>query len=152
MKSLFVYVLALAGLFSFVPTALHGQDAPLGDLISDHPETVALTTALKSADLLTGLNEATDLVLLAPTDKAFAGLPPGLLDALLQPENEDALRSLLSYHLMAAGEDGSFDLADRMSKEQSLGTPLPATNGRAFLIDHVLIPPDMNLKALIENK
>lgn len=152
MKSLFVFVLALAGMFSLVPSALHGQDAPLGDLISNHPETIALTTAMKSADLLAGLNEENDLVLLAPSDKAFAGLPPGLVDALLRPENVGALRTLLRYHVVSVADDGSFDLSDRIGKGDSLGTPVSATNGRLYIIDHVMVPPGLNLKALMDNE
>ena len=37
----------------------------------------------------------------APTDEAFAKLPPGTLENLLKPENKDELRKILTYHVVA---------------------------------------------------
>lgn len=36
----------------------------------------------------------------APTDEAFAKLPAGTLENLLQPENKGKLRSILLYHVV----------------------------------------------------
>jgi uncharacterized surface protein with fasciclin (FAS1) repeats len=37
----------------------------------------------------------------APTDEAFAKLPPGTLESLLKPENKAKLQSILTYHVVA---------------------------------------------------
>jgi uncharacterized surface protein with fasciclin (FAS1) repeats len=37
----------------------------------------------------------------APTDAAFAKLPPGKLDNLFKPENKEELVSLLNYHVVS---------------------------------------------------
>ena len=36
----------------------------------------------------------------APTDEAFAKLPPGTLADLLKPENKDKLQAILTYHVV----------------------------------------------------
>src|SRR4029079_19382897 len=36
----------------------------------------------------------------APTDDAFAKLPPGTLDDLLKPENKGKLTAILTYHVV----------------------------------------------------
>lgn len=40
-------------------------------------------------------------VYLAPTDKAFASLPAGILDSLLEPENLTPLQDILMYHIVS---------------------------------------------------
>jgi len=37
----------------------------------------------------------------APTDEAFAKLPPGTLESLLKPENKAKLQKILTYHVVA---------------------------------------------------
>ena len=37
----------------------------------------------------------------APTNEAFDGLPDGLIENLLLPENIDQLTDILTYHLIA---------------------------------------------------
>ena len=36
----------------------------------------------------------------APTNEAFAKLPPGTVDTLLKPENKDQLDKVLTYHVV----------------------------------------------------
>ena len=37
----------------------------------------------------------------APTDEAFAKLPPGTVEDLLKPENKAKLQSILTYHVVS---------------------------------------------------
>ncbi|MFK8164853.1 MAG: fasciclin domain-containing protein, partial [Lewinella sp.] len=107
MKSLFVTLLALAGLFLYAPGSLHAQpepDAPIATSLAEQPNTKTLNAALRAADLTTSLKETGDFLLLAPTDAAFASLPEGVVEALLQPDNKDKLRELLLFHLVAETE------------------------------------------------
>ncbi|MBD2463766.1 fasciclin domain-containing protein [Oscillatoria sp. FACHB-1407] len=46
-------------------------------------------------------------VVYAPTDEAFAALPPEAIKTLVQPENRDLLVELLSYHIVP--EDNAFE-------------------------------------------
>ena len=94
------------------------------------------------------------LFLLAPTDEAFAALPSGAVEALLKPENADALAELLQYHLIDNSGDNSAATMTRVLEDDRviIGDQLPASNGVIYLIDQVLIPEDLNLDALSGGK
>ena len=59
-----------------------------------------LAQALQAADLADTLKGPGPFTVFAPTDKAFANLPPGTLEVLLKPENKEQLRSILTYHVL----------------------------------------------------
>jgi uncharacterized surface protein with fasciclin (FAS1) repeats len=63
----------------------------------DHTTLVA---AVKAAGLVETLTGPGPFTVFAPTNAAFAKLPAGSLDALLQPENKDKLTSILTYHVV----------------------------------------------------
>lgn len=58
-----------------------------------------LTTALKAAGLEDTLKGEGPFTVFAPTDEAFAKLPPGTLEALLK--DVPKLKSILLYHVVA---------------------------------------------------
>jgi uncharacterized surface protein with fasciclin (FAS1) repeats len=60
-----------------------------------------LVTAVKAADLVTTLKGEGPFTVFAPTDEAFAKLPEGTLEDLLEPENKQKLASILTYHVVA---------------------------------------------------
>ena len=59
-----------------------------------------LAAALESAGLVDTLKGEGPFTVFAPTDEAFAKLPAGTLDRLLQPENRDELVAILTYHVV----------------------------------------------------
>lgn len=59
-----------------------------------------LVAAVKAAGLVETLKGPGPFTVFAPTDEAFAKLPPGALEALLQPANKDKLRGILMYHVV----------------------------------------------------
>jgi uncharacterized surface protein with fasciclin (FAS1) repeats len=59
-----------------------------------------LVAAVKAAGLVDTLKGPGPFTVFAPTDAAFAKLPPGTLESLLKPENRDKLRSILTYHVV----------------------------------------------------
>ncbi len=59
-----------------------------------------LAKALQAADLVNTLKGPGPFTVFAPTDTAFASLPPGTLEVLLKPENKEQLRSILTYHVV----------------------------------------------------
>jgi uncharacterized surface protein with fasciclin (FAS1) repeats len=118
-----------------------------------------LTAAIKAAGLEETLSGKGPFTVFAPTDKAFAALPPGTVDELLKPENKDKLVQLLTYHVVS----GKLDAASLTSGDvPSLqGKPItvkvqskkvmvneatvtqadvPASNGVIHLIDKVILP------------
>lgn len=59
-----------------------------------------LATALGAADLVETLKGPGPFTVLAPTDEAFAKLPAGTVESLLQPESKSALAGVLTYHVL----------------------------------------------------
>merc|ERR1712048_575631 len=120
-----------------------------------------LVTALGKADLVTALSASGPFTVFAPTNDAFNGLPAGVLDALLKPENKDKLVEVLKYHV-ASGEVLSTDLENgeqiETLEKQKVNITIDAagvkvntanvtmanvlaTNGVVHIIDAVLLPP-----------
>ncbi len=60
-----------------------------------------LVTALTAADLVSTLKGPGPFTVFAPTDIAFAKLPPGTIADLLKPENKPKLIKILTYHVVA---------------------------------------------------
>ena len=69
-----------------------------------------LVAAVEAAGLVETLKGDGPFTVFAPTDEAFAQLPEGTLDSLLQPENRDQLVALLTYHVVP-GKVMSSDIA-----------------------------------------
>jgi uncharacterized surface protein with fasciclin (FAS1) repeats len=63
----------------------------------DHTTLVA---AVKAAGLVETLEGAGPFTVFAPTNEAFAKLPPGTVDNLLKPQNKPTLVKILTYHVV----------------------------------------------------
>ena len=129
---------------------------------SANPTTTTLVTALDAAGLVEALQAPGPFTVFAPTDDAFAALPEGVLDQLVQPENKDALTKVLTYHVvegavMAAdvtdgevptleGQSLTLSTADGVTVNGATVTTadVEASNGVIHLIDTVLLPPDFD--------
>lgn len=85
----------------------------------DHTTLVA---AVKAAGLVETLKGAGPFTVFAPTNAAFAKLPAGTVDTLLQPANKGTLTRVLTYHVVP----GRIDAAD-------LGARIRAGGGQAAL-------------------
>ena len=68
----------------------------------DHTTLVA---AVKAAGLVDTLKSPGPFTVFAPTNEAFAALPPGTVDTLLKPENKATLTKVLTYHVVAGKID-----------------------------------------------
>lgn len=120
----------------------------------------SLATALQAAGLVETLKGSGPFTVFAPTDEAFAKLPPGTLDDLLKPQNRDRLRKILMYHvvsgkLMAAdvvklrsvktlqGESLQIQSAGgnvTVGGARVIKTDIQASNGVIHVIDTVVLP------------
>ncbi len=119
-----------------------------------------LVAAVKAAGLADTLSGPGPYTVFAPTDAAFAKLPPGTVESLLKPENKQKLRAILLYHV-TKGDVLSGDLKDGESVKTLEGQSLTigisggtvnvgaarvvqanisASNGVIHVIDTVLIP------------
>lgn len=76
---------------------------PKGNLVAaamsskDHQTLVA---AVKAAGLVDTLASGGPFTVFAPTDAAFAKLPAGTVETLLQPANQGQLKAVLTYHVV----------------------------------------------------
>ncbi|MBD1904618.1 fasciclin domain-containing protein [Funiculus sociatus GB2-A5] len=118
-----------------------------------------LTAALKAAGLTDTLSQAGPFTVFAPTDAAFAALPPGTVEELLKPENKALLTKILTYHVLPGKvtstqlSSGSVATVEGSSVKVKKGTDgvmvnnakvvqpdIQATNGVIHVIDKVIVP------------
>ena len=120
-----------------------------------------LVKAVQAAGLVDTLKGPGPFTVFAPTDAAFAKLPPGTLENLLKPENQEKLKAILLYHVVA-GDVSSKQLV-KLHEAKTVGgqeltiktvggqvmvngatvikADIMASNGVIHVIDEVLIPP-----------
>ncbi|AUT62333.1 MULTISPECIES: fasciclin domain-containing protein [Paraburkholderia] len=91
---------------------------------ADHTTLVA---AVKAAGLVDTLKSAGPFTVFAPTNEAFAALPPGTVETLVKPENKAALTSILTYHVVPGRYD--FRKLDTAIKAGGGKTALKTVNG-----------------------
>jgi uncharacterized surface protein with fasciclin (FAS1) repeats len=96
---------------------------------ADHTILVAAVSAAGLVDTLKGEGPFT---VFAPVDSAFAALPPGTVDSLMQPENRAMLTSVLTYHVVAGRLDAAA-LWQRVA-EGGGAAELVTVNGEKLLI------------------
>ena len=136
------------------------------EIVAGNPEFSTLLAAVEAAGLAETLSGEGPFTVFAPTDAAFAELPAGTLDTLLQPANQDQLAAILTYHVVPAevmasdveaGEvptvnsapftvalDGeAVAITDGQGNQASvIETDIDASNGVVHVIDSVLLPAD----------
>jgi len=126
-----------------------------------------LVAAVEAADLVETLQSPGPFTVLAPTDDAFAALPDGLVDCLLLPENQEALASILTYHVISGavmsgdltagdvptvqGENVTVDLTDGVMFNNAtvIQADVEASNGVIHAIDAVIVPPSIDVEAFL---
>jgi len=119
-----------------------------------------LVTAVKAAGLVDTLKGPGPFTVFAPTDEAFAKLPPGTLESLLKPENKAKLQSILTYHVVpgkvmaqdvvkldsAKTVEGQSITIKTMNGRVMVGTAhvtktdILCSNGVIHVVDAVLLP------------
>jgi uncharacterized surface protein with fasciclin (FAS1) repeats len=71
------------------------------------PDHTTLVAAVQAAGLAETLSGPGPFTVFAPTNAAFAKLPAGTVETLLQPANRDQLRAVLTYHVVAGKHDAA---------------------------------------------
>jgi len=119
-----------------------------------------LVAAVQAAGLVETLQGDGPFTVFAPTDEAFAALPEGTLDSLL--EDPEALAEILTYHVVSGtvlaadvvgldaattvqGDDISIEVVDGNvdlnGSATVVATDVMASNGVVHVIDQVILPP-----------
>lgn len=138
---------------------MDGQD--IVALAQGNQDLSTLVQAVTAADLVGTLQGDGPFTVFAPTNEAFAALPPAELKRLLKPANQEELANILTYHVVA-GDVKAADLKDGQMVETVQGGKLKvdiaddgtvkvggatvvqpdveASNGTVHVIDTVLVP------------
>ena len=80
---------------------------------SNSPIHTTLVAAVKQAQLVDTLSGPGPFTVFAPTDEAFAKVPPAMLNAAMQDANRPLLQKVLTYHVVP-GRITAADLMERI--------------------------------------
>ena len=121
-------VMAAALVLSLAIGAYAGPKAASQDIVDTAVAAGSFKTlaaALQAAGLVETLKGKGPFTVFAPTDEAFAKLPPGTVEDLLKPQNKEKLVAILTYHVVPGR-----DLASQVTKMSSAKT----VNGQSLAI------------------
>lgn len=109
------------------------------DVAVNAPNFSTLVTAVKVAGLVETLQGAGPFTVFAPNDDAFAKLPPGTIQTLVQ--NPPQLARILKYHVVA-GKLRQTDLAGMKLLTSVEGSAIPINTTDGFEVKNatVLVP------------
>jgi uncharacterized surface protein with fasciclin (FAS1) repeats len=160
MKTLLTFTsVALIAIATVVPARAQ-QPKDIVDTAVAAGSFTTLAKVLTAAGLVDTLKGPGPFTVFAPTDEAFAKLPAGTLENLLKPENKDALRRILTNHVVQ-GEVRAADVVKLPSAKAMSGetltvkvnggkvhvdnasvvkTDITASNGVIHVIDAVILP------------
>jgi uncharacterized surface protein with fasciclin (FAS1) repeats len=134
-------------------------------IAESNPDFSTLVSAVSAAGLVSTLEGPGPYTVFAPTNEAFAALPAGTLQTLLEPANKAELTSILTYHVVAGAlkaadimpgavktvNGATFTVNDTGGKltitdgkgntADIIQTNIIASNGVIHVINAVLIPP-----------
>lgn len=153
---------AVAAAILGIASMTAGADAGKGDILAVAKQQGNLTTFAKAVEAA-GLQDALangPVTIFAPTDEAFAKLPPEQLEALLRPENKDQLVKVLTRHVVPGQALETDDLKRTRSAKTAGGDEVKvelvrgrvrvdgarvtgdhnAANGVVVSVDSVLLP------------
>ena len=146
-------------------------EVDLVDLLILNDETQTAVAAVSAGDLVSTLQGPGPFTVFAPVDAAFEELGNYTLEALLDPDNQELLQEILTYHVISGdiraadltdgamvttveGRDLMIDLSDptmpKVNGANITATDIVVENGVIHLVDGVLLPElDIIEKAII---
>ena len=152
---------AAAGLAGLVAACAPMASEPdIVDIAAADDRFSTLVAALQAAGLVDTLKGDGPFTVFAPTNDAFAALPPGTVEDLLEPENKDQLVAVLTYHVVPAAVTSDQIAAQRLrvgtvngqslhvvcrrgvkvNRSNVTQADIMASNGVIHVIDRVLLP------------
>lgn len=154
--------LASAAFVASMPLPTMAQSGTIVDVAAGNADFSTLVAAVQAAGLVETLQGRGPFTVFAPTDAAFAALPAGTVESLLEPENRETLVNILTYHvvpgLMTAeflsGQRGRVEMVNgdfvhvdatgsavRLNRNTGVtAADVEASNGVIHVIDRVLLP------------
>jgi len=154
-------VIIVIALLSGLAFAQNSQYVNVMDTAKASDQLKTFVAAIEAAGLGEVLNKG-QYTIFAPTDEAFAKLPEGKLDRLLQPENKQKLIDILTYHVIPFRlsvddfrEGKSYKTVNghllnvlfknppiMVNKKIQVISSLAASNAIIYLVDTVILPPE----------
>ena len=130
------------------------------DIAATNDDFSTLVAAVSAAGLVDTLKGDGPFTVFAPNNAAFAKLPAGTVESLLEPENLETLQGILTYHVVAGqvmaadvvnlssattvnGKDVHIRVKDGsvyVNKSKVIATDIVGSNGVIHVIDSVLLP------------
>lgn len=159
--------LALLLVLGMTGPAARVRGASLVEIAAGNPDFSTLVAAVQAAGLAETLAGPGPLTVFAPNNAAFAKLPPGTVNALLQ--DPPRLRQVLLYHVvrsrvrstdLAAGAVPTVQGAAvrvnltggvKVNDSNVLAADIEAANGVVHVIDSVLLPPPDLVQVAVSN-
>jgi uncharacterized surface protein with fasciclin (FAS1) repeats len=156
----FVAGALMLGALSMSATAARAAD--IVDTAVGAGQFKTLVAAAKAAGVVPVLKSKGPFTVFAPTDAAFAALPPGTVEDLLKPKNKRKLAAILKYHVIPGAVKAGDVAGKKLSVKTAQGQPVAvdgmffgvqvndahvvqadvmASNGVIHVIDKVLLPP-----------
>ena len=138
----------LTGAAVALPLVMGGTAARAADIVDTAANAGSFDTlvaAVEAAGLVETLKGEGPFTVFAPTDEAFARLPEGTVESLLQPENREQLVALLTYHVVP-GKVMSSDIAGQERAVETVqGSPMSidATDGAVRVDDASVTQADI---------
>lgn len=138
----------------------HGDKQDIVDTAVEAGQFETLVAAVEAAGLVETLKGEGPFTVFAPTDEAFAALPKGTVESLLEEENRDQLEAILTYHVVPGkvmaedamatdsattvqGQDLTITTMDgsvMIDDATVVQADIEASNGVIHVIDGVLMP------------
>ena len=151
---------AAIGLNTMSAIADHHEKKDIVAIAAGNEDFSTLVAAVKAAGLVEVLQSDGPFTVFAPTNEAFAKLPEGTVESLLEPENKDKLVAVLTYHVVPGkvmaeqvvglesattvqGSDVKITVeGDTVKVDEAtvVATDIEASNGVIHVIDTVILP------------
>ncbi|WP_444678178.1 fasciclin domain-containing protein [Halomonas sp. E19] len=122
----------------------HGDKQDIVDTAAAAGQFETLAAALEAAGLVETLKGEGPFTVFAPTDEAFAALPEGTVESLLEPENLDQLQAVLTYHVVPGKvmAEQAMDL-DSATTVQGQDITISTSYGNVMVNDATVIQADI---------
>jgi uncharacterized surface protein with fasciclin (FAS1) repeats len=138
------------------------QNLSIAALVQQDSKLSTFLELIRAADMVKVLESPVPYTVLIPTNKAFAALPPGTLEALKEPGNKTGLTRMIQAHMLPS-RIGSEEMQDKMPLRTVQGeeviierdgsdiyvggahivTPdVQASNGIVHVVDKVFLTPE----------
>ena len=159
LRRTYLALTAATVLTAAAPAFADGHSKDIVDTAVGAGNFTTLVAAVQAAGLVDTLKGSGPFTVFAPTDAAFAALPKGTVEELLQPGNKDQLTAILTYHVVP-GKVMSTDLSNNMMAGTVQGSDvtimteggvtvdganvvaadIEASNGVIHVINQVILP------------